>query len=81
MMQLAVEVPAPEIQKFFQLGKARRQVKILPDIALQERRMIGQAVEDLGCGEPEIVQLTGKVGISHTSHFPEQWLKKRKRRH
>ncbi len=55
MMQLAVEVPAPKVEKFLEFGKTRGKVEVLPDIGLQERRMIGQAVEDLGCGEPEIV--------------------------
>jgi len=42
-MQLALDLFLPEIEKTAQLGKSRREVVILPDKTLQQRRMIRQA--------------------------------------
>ena len=63
--ELAVELCGPEIQELFELWKARCQIVILPDVALQKNRMIGQAVNDLGRRQAEARELGFEVLVGN----------------
>src|SRR4051812_14920338 len=56
-----VQVGTPERQELVELGKARGQVILLPDELLQERAVVGHAVENAGRGQAIALQLTRKV--------------------
>src|SRR5262245_26459682 len=60
-MQLAVQIERPEIQKLVQDGEARRDIQFLPDIGLQDRRMIWHVIEDLGRRQPVVPKLLCEV--------------------
>ena len=51
MMDRAVQVASPKVQESMQLGKLRRDIVFLPDIALQKVPVIGHSVNDLCCGQ------------------------------
>ena len=40
----AIEISHPEPKKVGELGKARRKIVVLPDVALEQRLVIGKAV-------------------------------------
>jgi len=44
--QLAVEVARPEVEEFGEAGEARVHVVVLPHVRLQQRRVVGEPVED-----------------------------------
>ena len=46
-MKLAIKIVTPEMQKFIEHGKARRDIIFLPDIGLQQLGMIGHVIENL----------------------------------
>src|SRR2546430_1327090 len=56
-MQLALDIGAPEFEKAPQLGIIRRKIEVLPDEALEQGRVIRQAIDDLCSGEPVPVKL------------------------
>jgi hypothetical protein len=56
-VERALQISRPEIEKVSELGEARREIVILPDIALQKLRMVGKAIEDLGGGQREAFDL------------------------
>ena len=56
-MQLALDVLFPEGEEALQLGIARRDIELLPDEALDQVRVVGQVVEDLGRGQPVSLKL------------------------
>lgn len=47
-VEFGVEFGAPEVEEFVEHGKLRGDVEQLPDELLQDGRMVGQMVEDLG---------------------------------
>src|SRR6185312_16502248 len=51
-MQLAIDVLAPEVEEFAELGELGRGVEFLPDESLQLFGFVGQAIDDLGRGQP-----------------------------
>jgi hypothetical protein len=53
-VQLTLEIAAPELQKAVQFGKVRGNIKLLPDIALQQIRVIRQMVDDLRGRQPPV---------------------------
>ena len=57
-MQPPFDIAFPEGEEFAQHRKLRREVELLPDEALDERRMIRQVIEDFGGGEAITFQLT-----------------------
>src|ERR1700733_3963575 len=59
-MEAALDLALPEIQEFVQHGITRCDVEILPDIGLQNVRMVRQMIEDLSGGEAIILQLANK---------------------
>jgi hypothetical protein len=63
----AVEIGGPEIEKIGELRKARRQIVILPDIALQQSRVIGEAVKDFRRGERKALDLAKQGGVHDLS--------------
>src|SRR5688572_10437417 len=66
-VERAVEIGLPEIEKVDELGETRREVVVLPDIALQQLGMIGQAIKNLGRGQREPLDLTFEGGVGHGS--------------
>src|SRR6516164_8687839 len=56
-MELALELAPPEGEKSAQGRKARGKVELLPDIALQDHRMVRHAIQDFGGGQPVILDL------------------------
>src|SRR5262245_44865124 len=56
-VQLAIETAVPEIEEPAQHRELRCHVEVLPDIALQQRRVIGQVVEDFSRREAIAVGL------------------------
>jgi hypothetical protein len=56
-VQLALDVPHPEVEEAAQYGEVRLDVEMLPDEGLEQMGMIGQMVEDLCRGHPIAPQL------------------------
>jgi hypothetical protein len=63
-VQRAVEIGVPEIEEVEELGEARGEVVVLPDIALQKLRVIRQAIENFRRGQREPLDLA-KEGSVH----------------
>jgi hypothetical protein len=57
-----VELVRPEIQEAVKFRKLRRQVVLLPDVALQDRGVVGQVIEDLGRGQAVALELLAELG-------------------
>src|SRR5512132_2581915 len=55
----------PRIEKVDELGKARCEIVILPDIALQQHLMIRKAVDDFGRGQSQAFELTEESRVGH----------------
>src|SRR5262245_27487176 len=68
-VERAVEIGVPEAEEIGELGKARGEIVILPDIALQEPRIVRQTVEDLRGCQREAVDLA-KEGAVHRLIVP-----------
>ena len=64
-VERAVEIAIPEIEEVDELREARRDIVILPDIALKQLGVIWQAVEDLRRGQREPLDLPEEVGVGH----------------
>ena len=70
MMDRAVQVASPKVQESMQLGKLRRDIVFLPDIALQKVPVIGHSVDDLCCGQTITEKLLLDVAMApFPSHF------------
>src|SRR6185436_7051691 len=41
--------------------EARREVEVLPDVALQQRRVVGETVDDFGGGQPVVAELASEA--------------------
>jgi hypothetical protein len=65
-MQPALDAAAPEFEESVQVGKFGRHVIVLPYIGLEEIRMVGEMVKDLGRGETVALELRYQAG--HVSH-------------
>jgi len=59
-MQRPFQLVAPEGQELVELGEERSQIIFLPDERLQERGVIGQAVENIGRRQTVSFQLTAE---------------------
>ena len=66
-MQRPLDRFLPEGQEAVQLREIRAQVVILLDIGLQQPRMIGAPVQDLGGGQAVAFHLTTKVLRGHAN--------------
>src|SRR5690606_25031351 len=62
-MQLAVQLAAPEIEEPAQDREVGGQIEILPDIALQEARIVGHVVEDLRGRQTIILELLPEIAF------------------
>src|SRR5262245_45039463 len=62
-VERAVEIGIPEVEKVDEFGEARREVVVLPDIALQKLGMVGQAVEYFCCGQREALELASEGSV------------------
>src|SRR5258708_9165498 len=60
-VQRSLELFEPERQKPIEHRKPRTEVVVLPDIRLQERRMIGQSIENLRGREAVALDLAAEV--------------------
>src|SRR5690606_4993682 len=61
----ALELASPEVEEVVKRREGRGEVVGLPDIGLEERRMIRQGVEDFCCGQSVPVPLQGQVDFAH----------------
>ncbi len=52
-IERSIKIGSPEIQEIDELREVRREVVVLPDVALQQSRIVRQAVYDLRRGEGE----------------------------
>jgi hypothetical protein len=60
-MQPPLDAARPKIQKLLQLRKTRRQIQLLPNKALQNRRMIRHMIKNLRGRDPIVTQLQAKA--------------------
>ena len=67
-IELAVEIARPEVKEVFEPREAGMDVVLLPDIALQERRMFRHAIENLCRCQAEAGQLCAEVAIRNGGH-------------
>src|ERR1044072_282802 len=65
-MQLAFEVAFPEIEELGEVGETRRQIQVLPDVALQDVLVIGHPVEDFGGRDAIVIELRNETPV-HSS--------------
>jgi hypothetical protein len=68
LKQLAIEFGCPEVEKAFEFWKARGQVVLLPDIALQQGWIVWQAVDDFRRGQAEACQLGAEIVVEPLGH-------------
>src|SRR5277367_2000606 len=66
-MQRTVESARPEVQKFPQFGKVRMQIVTLPNEPLQNARMIGHPIENIGGGQTKTCELAAKISRDHVA--------------
>src|SRR5215211_5415096 len=64
-VERSLKVSTPERQELVELGKAWSQIILLPDELLQDRAVVGHAVENAGRGQAIALQLTCKVARHH----------------
>src|SRR6476659_2005259 len=64
-IERAVEVCLPELEEVGELGKARRHIIVLPDIALEQRLMIRKAVDNLSRGQRKSLDLAKESRVDH----------------
>src|SRR5262249_2815545 len=62
-MQPALEVAFPEIEELGEIGKAGRQIQVLPDVALQNGLVVGHPVEDFGGRDAIVAKLRNKAPV------------------
>ena len=68
-VQLAFDVAAPEIEEPVQHRKIRCEIHVLPDEALQDARVIGQAINNLCRGQVIVAKLQTQVlGAGYLGH-------------
>jgi hypothetical protein len=60
----------PEIEELVERRKCRAQIVILPDIALQQPRVVWPPVENVSCGQPIALKLSAKVLRNHSALHP-----------
>lgn len=60
-MQPALDIALPELQEAAELGEGRRLVERLPEEGLQQPRMVGHVVEDMGREQAVALELAGKI--------------------
>ena len=68
-VQVRIDLTPPEIQELLEAGILWHEVDLLPDIGLQQRRMIRHAIKDLGGGQ---ACSRSADGASRPTSFP--WL-------
>jgi hypothetical protein len=60
-MQNPFQLAFPKFQKLRQFWKMRVKIVVLPDIALQERRVVGHSIENVSGRQPETLHLAAEV--------------------
>jgi hypothetical protein len=68
-VKFAFELRLPEMQEFIQDWKTRRYVEILPDIGLQQRRVVGNMINDFGRRQTVILELSREIAVNLTYHL------------
>ena len=61
-----IEIGRPIVQEIDELRKFRRHVIVLPDVALQQLRVVRQAIEDFCRREGESLKLAQESGLRHS---------------
>lgn len=67
-IELAIEVPRPEVEKLHESREAGVAIVVLPDVALKKRWMIRHAIKDLRRRETEAGQLGFQITIRYGGH-------------
>ena len=69
-IERAVEIGLPEPEEVGKLGKERRHIVVLPDIAPQQHLMVRQAVDNFSCGQRESFDLAKESRVDHENPCP-----------
>src|SRR5262245_52466878 len=64
-VERSVKIGFPEIQEMQKLREFGSEVEVLPDIALQQSRVVRQSVEDLCSGQRKSFELVQQGGLRH----------------
>src|SRR4051812_47290880 len=74
-MERSSQFPLPEFQKIDEHREARSKIVVLPDISLQEHRMIRHPVEYLGRRQPVTLHLADEILGCHANSLSgaENW--------
>src|SRR4051794_13694146 len=64
-VQRSLEFVQPESEEFVEHRKLRAKIVVLPDIGLQQRGVIRQAVENVSCRQPVALDLTPEIVRDH----------------
>src|SRR5262249_19164273 len=65
-VQRAFELLQPKCKKAIETRKSRAKIVVLPDIGLQQRRMIGKAIENMCGRQPITLKLSPEVIGDHS---------------
>ena len=65
LVQPPLEILAPEIQEALELGKARVEIVVLPDVALDQRGMIWHPLEDFSRRQAVAAEHRREVVVGH----------------
>src|SRR5690349_3347657 len=69
-MERPLDLTPPELQKLLQRRKSRREVIVLPDIELEQRRLVRHAVVDLCGGKSIAIKLLDETAVDHRFASP-----------
>ena len=69
----AIEFAPPIVEKALQRRKRRRDIIVLPDVELQQGRMVRQSVVDLRRGQSIALQLQQEIAAYHNGPRRSVW--------
>jgi hypothetical protein len=68
-VQFAFQLVFPEMQEFVQDGKAGSDVEVLPNISLQQGRMVRHMINNFGSRQAIILKLLREVAVGSVHHL------------
>src|SRR5271165_4180408 len=68
-VQAPVQLGLPELQEALQLGEIRTEIVVLPDIGLQQPRMVGSPVKDFGGCQAVSLHLSFEIVGDHSGNL------------
>jgi hypothetical protein len=69
-MQRPFQLPFPKLQELAHFRKVGRGIAVLPDAGLKDRRVVGNAVEDVYGGDAVACELKLKIGLGLHASSP-----------